>query len=264
MKHTHLFFLGSGAADWRHELQPKRAFASLMVDGRILIDCTMAALRRLQEFRIEPGQISDVLITHGHSDHFSAEAILALAAASRTDGALLRVHLDRRLAGQLPSAKMTVVPLEAGVPVAVARYQVTPLAANHPPEVSGEQPLHYLFSQAGRCFYYATDGAWMTPGTWRTLLGCRLDAWIVDATIGDGHRGDIRIFEHNSLEMVRIMTRTLRQQKVLKPHAPVILTHLARTLHPEPIQLAAKLRPPFVAAYDGYTYEIGEGASPSA
>ncbi|MFQ9798633.1 MAG: hypothetical protein ACLR23_06465 [Clostridia bacterium] len=109
---------------------------------------------------------------------------------------------------------------------------------------------------------YALDGAWMLNKTWQVLRKTTIDAWIVDCTIGDGHEGDYRIFEHNSLPMVRAMANTLMAKTpygppVLKQGAPIILNHLAKTLHPCQEELEQRLQPPFVVARDGMRFRIG-------
>ena len=72
-----------------------------------------------------------------------------------------------------------------------------------------------------------------------------------DATIGDGHEGDWRIFEHNSIDMVRLMLKTLYKTGRLREGAPVYLTHLARTLHGSQAELEARTEKPFVVCHDG-------------
>ena len=77
-----------------------------------------------------------------------------------------------------------------------------------------------------------------------------------DATIGDGHDGDYRIFEHNSMPMLRIMVSTLRNTGILRPDAPVFMTHLARTLHKNQAEVEKRAEPPFVVCFAGLEAEI--------
>ena len=49
------------------------------------------------------------------------------------------------------------------------------------------------------------------------------DALVIDATIGDGHDGDYRVFEHNSLPMVRMMVESLRANGQMKAAGQVYL-----------------------------------------
>ena len=43
---------------------------------------------------------------------------------------------------------------------------------------------------------------------------------------------------------------------VIKPDAPVFITHLARTLHPAQAELVKSLEGEFVVAYDGFEADI--------
>lgn len=249
-----ILFLGTGAADWTADTpgDEHRDFSSVLVDGSILIDCTAAAPRKMAALGIHAAAVSDVLLTHGHVDHFDPRAVEALAGLRlRATGQLLRVHADGALTAALDSRAMEVHPLTAGQAFGVGRYRITPLAANHPATYPGEQPLHYRFADGPLMWLYATDGAWMTYDAFALLRPHPLSGLVVDCTIGDGHEGDYRIFEHNSLPMVRLMTAALLQSGILAPEAPVVLTHLARTLHPGQARLDEALRFPFRAAYDG-------------
>lgn len=252
-----LLFVGTGAADWpqRRLTAASRAHASALLDGRVLLDCTGSGLRRLRRWGVNLNAITDVFLTHGHGDHFDPEALGRLAALRREQP--LRVHGHGALGAPLDGLPVQFDALTPGRVTSAAGWTVQALGANHPGQYPGEAPLHYLFLGAVR-FLYATDGAWMTAETFRTLRKTQLHAAVFDATIGDGHRDDPRIFEHNSLDMVWAMTAALRAAEILLPGAPVLLTHLARTLHPAQAQLQASLEPQFVAAYDGLEVSLGD------
>ena len=52
--------------------------------------------------------------------------------------------------------------------------------------------------------------------------------------------------------MIRHMNQTLKNAKIIKPQTKIILTHMARTLHPSHDQLEAQLLPEgLIPAYDG-------------
>lgn len=116
-----------------------------------------------------------------------------------------------------------------------------------------EQALHYAKTKGERSVFYATDGAWLLYEAIRLIRERRFafDALIIDATIGDGQEGDYRVFEHNSLPMIRMIVNTLHATGVLRPQAPVCLTHLARTLHPSQAELEAANPAPYVVTKDG-------------
>lgn len=249
-------FLGTGAADWD---QPDasgeiRRFSSALLDGALMLDAPATALELLGPEVL----VQEVLLTHGHRDHFCLDALRELAVRRRERGASpLIVHVEAGWAGEVSGSHIQVRPLKPLEPFQAAGYEVLPLPANHVPRFPDEQPVHYRISRGGRTLVYATDGAWMPYGAVAALRAqAPFDALVIDATIGDGHDGDYRVFEHNSLPMVRMMVESLRANGQMKAAGQVYLTHLARTLHPCRRDLEASLAPPYRAAYDGMTVEI--------
>ena len=84
----------------------------------------------------------------------------------------------------------------------------------------------------------------------------KLDVIVWDGTIGD-QPGDYRIFEHNSIPMIRLMNQTLRANGVYRDSTRIILSHLARTLHPEHRELTGILGiEGLEPAHDGMLLEI--------
>lgn len=252
----HVTFLGTGAADWRTDDADFRAFSSTRIGKTLLIDGTMSVIGRIGD----PDQITDVIYTHSHRDHFDIELLNKLAP--------VRAHIHESWAHKVRAEGVEVTPFASMETFAAGDYEITALPSNHLAEDIREETVHFVINDGKRALFYATDGAWLTTREWHGLLGFELDAAVFDATIGDGFPGDFRIFEHNSLEMLRIMLRTLRRpmlgrepaqgyiHPVLKESAPVFLTHLARTLHPSRAELEKALEGEFVAAYDGFEADI--------
>ena len=253
-----ILFLGTGAADWPRDY-PRVRFAkgeyrgnsSTVVNEHILIDCGPTVPEAANQFGVDAGELTDVLVTHTHADHFDAEAIGAIL-GSRPAETPLRIWAHPAALERVPEMDgLDRCPFAVGRTQKTGGTRVTALAANHVVEGSEEEAFHYLFETAGQRFLYATDGAWLLKPTWLRLKEGQLDAIIWDATNGETE-GDWRIFEHNSIDMIRVMTQTLRKQNVLRPGSQIVLTHMARTLcapHPE---LEERLRAEgIVPAYDG-------------
>ena len=263
-----LILLGTGAADWREprENGECRGYASTLLDGHILLDCTDHSLQKMDAMGIQWSDVTDLFFTHSHDDHCAAGAVRTLAEARRREGrSPLRIYGEKAWIGQVfapEDACWQVTELRAGREECCGDYRILPLAANHRTEREAETALSYLIQGGERTILYALDGAWMLTQTWAALRRHAIDAWIVDCTIGDGHEGDYRIFEHNSLSMVKAMARTLMAETpygppVLKEGAPIVLSHLAKTLHPSQREQERLLEPPFAAAYDGMRLQIG-------
>ena len=252
----HITFLGTGAADWRRTDPGFRAFTSTRIDNALLIDGTMDVFERIGD----TSEITDVIYTHNHRDHFDIELLKKLAP--------VRAHIHKSWAHKVQAEGVEVVPFECNAAFKAGEYEVTALPSNHLTEDWNDETVHFVVCKDGKAVFYATDGAWITTREWHGLLNFELDAAIFDATIGDSYPGDFRIFEHNNLDMVRLMLKTLRCpmfadkpamgkiHSVIKPGAPVFITHMARTLHPAHEELAKALEGEFVVAYDGFETDI--------
>ena len=204
-----LLFLGTGAADWdirKADASPDfRRFSSLLADGRLLIDPGPCVYEFEKTFGYDGlyRNVTDVILTHPHGDHFSRET------------------LDR-----LESSGAVFHKTAARDTLELDRYTVRAYAANHG---TAENPVHFTVEskEDGRRFFYGCDGAWMFYETYRALMEYgHLDLMIFDCTIGD-IRGDYRIFEHNNIAMAAEMAATFKK---ICPR--FMVSHLARTLHP--------------------------------
>jgi len=237
-----LTFLGTGAADWNGPAEngEYRRLTSTLVDGCLLIDVTPEVLELIPD----RAGVAAAAFTHSHSDHFNIDALRALAP--------LTVYAHESWADEIEGEGLTVVPLRVGEAVsAVTGHVLTAMPANHSTERADEQPVHYLVEKDGLRLLYATDGAWLTNQAHHIMGNRALHAAVFDATIGDAAPGDWRIFEHNSIDMVRLMVASLVKQGRLAENAPVFLTHMARTLHGSQAEVEAGLEKPFVACFDG-------------
>ncbi len=249
-----LLFLGTGAADWapeppRPDYAPGewRGFTSTLLADCVLVDCGPTVPAALARYGVDPANITDLLITHSHGDHYNPAAIAQLAAHGG-----LRVYADPMLLPELNAiAGVRATPLLVGQSESVGPLKVMPVCANHHVPRPDEQPYHFVLSEGETTLFYALDGAWLPTETWLAIRRLHFDGIVWDATIGDTE-GDFRIFEHNSIAMVRLMRTTLIRQKVLGADAPVWLTHLARTLCSPHAELAAALAPEGLrVTYDG-------------
>ncbi len=249
----HFRFLGTGAADCGTPAVgfDNRAYASLLINDRVLIDGTMRVLEKIGN----PARITDILYTHSHADHYDPQLLAALAPVC--------VHAHRSWAGEIDVPGIVVMPFDVCSDFAVCDLLVTALPANHSTARAYETPVHFVIRGGGRTVFYATDGAWLRNEEWHALQNEALDAAIFDATVGEMYPSDYRIFEHNTVGMVRLIVGTLRNPRngpnpttgsigpVLKPDAKVYLTHIGRTLHPGHEKIAESCAGEFIVAYDG-------------
>ena len=241
-----IHFLGTGAADWNgvDERGEYRRLTSTLFDGNLLIDYTAT----VQDMMKTPEEVEHILITHSHRDHFAPAAIAELAPA------VLYVHESWAESVDIPGVEVRKV--VCGEWFSAGDFEVMAIPSNHSTEKAYEQTVNYVLKKGEQFFLYATDGAWFPNRALHLMKGLHLDGMAIDATIGDGHEGDYRIFEHNSIPMIRIMVDTMKKTGLLKPEAKVYLTHMARTLHGTQKEVEDSLSAPYVVCFDGMEQEI--------
>ncbi len=238
-------FLGTGAADWKEPTTDGeyRRNTSTLVDGQLLIDGNETISDCLPALQGVPA----MLFTHSHRDHYSKAF-------------LQRVRPARALCEESWAEEAGAEPLAPGRAISAAGFELLPVTASHSTDRKNERPLHYILEKSGQRILYATDGAWLTNHAYHAIKdGAPLDGCIFDGTVGDAFPDDWRVFEHNTLPMVRAMRRALEKAELLKTGAPVVVTHLARTLHPSQAALEAHEAAsgaPLIVARDGMTFEF--------
>ncbi len=236
-----LSYIGTGAADWTKEAGARdgvlRRFTCTLLDEEVLIDLAPTTPHELFAAGGALGQVTDVLYTHSHDDHYDYETLVSLAKEHP-----IHVWAESAFANRIPMCeRLTIHPMHVGVTYQVGRYTVLPLAANHGirqhPE---ERALHYIISDGEKRMFWGADGAWLLTETWRAILKNKpYDRMILDGTLGEVV-GDMRIFEHNSLAMIRAMRDVFLSTNCLTENGQVWLTHLARDPHDSPKILKEK------------------------
>ena len=263
MPHT-FTFLGTCAADFSPKLQGEcancfdddaRRASCALFDARFLIDCGPHALDSLRIAGIAPAVITDLFITHLHSDHFNTDNIRTLAAYKRPQP--LRVWVsDRADCPDLGEAVIMRMPKYETITVADG-LTVTALDANHDQKAA---PQHLLFALEGKKILYACDGAWFINAAYDYLRSREkpaLSLFVVDATCGD-YVGDWRLGEHNSVPMIRMMIPSLKNVGIVTEETKVYMSHLAPSLYKMPhAGIVERVRPDgLCVACDGLTIEV--------
>lgn len=224
-----ILFLGTGAADWDIEAPKRpsdfRRFSSALVDGCLLIDPGPCVLEALEAFEASKEEIRYIINTHPHSDHYNESVVKALEASGAE-----------------------FIPFNAGEQRQIGEYKIFAYAANH---LTSKDPKHFIIEKDDKRLFYGLDSAWLLYDEVQAILRKSIDLAVLDATIGD-ISGDYRIFEHNNLNMVREMKKTL------SPNVKrFIISHMAKTLHTDHKTLCEVMAKDGIeVAFDGFKTEI--------
>ena len=249
-----LFFLGTCACNYSPRLNGEckdcfdknaRRSSSVLLGENCLIDCGDHCLDSLRIAKTDISKITDIFITHLHSDHFNPAYIEILAKGKQTP-----VRVWVREDSKLPTIQNTEIRRiknEQRYAVNEQLY-VIGLQANHDPL---SYPQHLLFENNDKKFLYACDGAWFLTDTYNYLKNSRLDLCVLDATCGE-KEGEYRIAEHNTLPMLRLMLPSLKTVGIIDEHTQIYLSHIAPSLHKphEEIEKSVE-KDGFKVAYDG-------------
>ena len=201
-----------------------RRASSFLIENRILFDCGPHASDALHIVGVGPEDITDIVITHLHEDHFAPKNIERIASA-KSEPLYLWVSED----AELPEIKNVNVKLMKKFETynLSENIKITGLSANHDPKTA---PQHLLLESNDKKLLYACDGAWMMTETFNYLRGSKLDAIVFDATVGD-YEGDFRMAEHNSIPMIRLMIPSLKTKEIITDNTAIYLSHIAPRLH---------------------------------
>ena len=222
-------FLGTGAADWpiqrKDGMTEFRRLSSALIDDVLLIDPGPQVLDALKEYGKNTSDIRYIINTHKHKDHFQMETV-----------------------NQLEADHAEFFDLQSGDAVTLGKYTVRAYAANHS---TSEKTVHFIITDGEKTLFYGLDGAWLLYDEVQAIKKYKPDFAVLDATIGDVD-GDYRIFEHNNLQMILEMKKTLSAYI-----GQFCISHMARTLHTDHKTLSEKMQVHrIIAAYDGLETEI--------
>lgn len=218
-----ILFLGTGAADYTGNEVPFRRNSSALIDDTILIDPNKYVLDALSEYNVDISKIKYILNTHNHEDHYNENTV-----------------------NYLVSQGATFIKAEPNTPISLGEYRILPLKGNHTIPV-----CHFIIEKDDKRLFYGLDGAWLLYEEIQAIWTRGVDLAVFDATIGFID-GDWRIFEHNNLNMVLEMKKSLKDS--VKKY---VISHMAYTLHTSHEELEKEMKKhDIITAYDGLTIEF--------
>ena len=175
-------FIGTGAADfdWSEYGKPGvLGSTSTLLDDHVLIDCGPTVPAALARFNADAAEITDIVITHNHSDHFDMESVKKIAGNGK-----IRLFGSPQVCAEAEVC-CEVHPVSYGCRFQVAGFDFLALPANHAVEDPYEDTFLYVISGGGRTLLYALDTAWFSSRAKRFLGTSYLDGIIWDATMSE-------------------------------------------------------------------------------
>lgn len=226
-----LLFLGTGAADW--EIENRDGFfrrnSAAMLDNKILLDCgehIFDFAECADNEKLYDG-VECILITHNHSDHINADSVRRIAAKKK-----IKVVCSKAVQAKIGACEnIEYIVLKPFSGLEICGCKIMPVLANHDVVLTEDDAsVHYIIETPdGKTMFYGLDGAWFLRPSWEMMKKYKFDLMIFDCTVGDSD--DWRIFEHNTIPMLRMMVREIKAREMVSDGGVMIASHLARTLH---------------------------------
>ena len=228
-------FIGTGAADydWSCYGAPGVMGSTVtLIDDHILMDCGPTAFQALKRYQADIDRITDIVITHSHSDHFDVENLKKVCSGSE-----ICLWGSGNVCRKAASFCKTQT-LHYGMNFQIGRYDFLALEANHAVEDPTEETFLYLIS-GEKTLFYALDTGYLASKAHRLLGKTHIDGAIWDATMSEP--GDWRLFYHTDGQMFNIQRRLLERTGNMTSATKVWFNHRARTLWPQELELQRKI-----------------------
>ena len=155
----------------------KRRCTSLMIDDNVVVDLALQSFDYATKLEAGTEKITDIFLSHTHTDHYKKEVLLAYAAAADTKiklwchkGAVPQLQLSEEEA-----ERIQVCPVEILEKWETAGMKVTALPANHLVEANlNEQPLILFLKKTERrsSMDVTVDGFSQKPGSTCVRMQC--------------------------------------------------------------------------------------------
>ncbi len=257
-----------------------RSNSAVMINDDLLIDMPASALQNAARWGVSLAQVKTLLVTHPHTDHFSAnhlwnrnwpkafdqhgreEIVGKQSAPCASPLPMMEIYGTRFVRYAIENAEDLTLSTEeyhyrfheiaGGVRFETNGYQVTALDARH-----GEPgfTVNYILEKDGVSLLYATDTGGYSAEVWREIAAHRYHCVFLEATAGaiplTGIAG------HMNLERAEAFLGQLKAQGCLMENSQLYLTHLSPHWTPPHDKLAPMLEQKGIGvAYDGQSIEI--------
>ena len=228
--------LGTGYGDCKIKspvLKDFRRHGGVLVDDKILIDAPSDIFEVADDLGFSDmfDGVSDVIISHSHPSHFSADTIVKLG-AKRT----VRVYATGKVLELIPeNPNIEKIKLSTQSPIEFDGYTLYSLPANHQTEIKGEMCLNFIITR-DKALLYALDGGGINFAAWKTISQLKLDAVITECALELSPTVYASIY-HNNLSAAAALRDILISGKIAEEGVKFVITHVPtskkRSIHTE-------------------------------
>ena len=249
--------LGTGYGECRIKKKTSKDYrkrGGVIIDERLLIDAPEDIFEVAEELGYTDlfNKVSDVVISHSHTGHFSRTSIERLAQKRS-----IRVFASRAVLSSLVGIENTeLIEISTFTQFSAGKYSVAVVPSNHFTDDPTEDVFNFLILGEKNLFY-ALDGGWINTKTWNALKQLQLDAVIMDTALDTMPPSEKNLY-HNDIHTVAKIKAIMDSAKITNEKTRFILSHIPsskkRQIHDELSPIASEYG--LSLAYDGYFASI--------
>ncbi|WP_442593822.1 MBL fold metallo-hydrolase [Neobacillus sp. D3-1R] len=234
-----------------------RTRTSAIIDDTLKIDFPPDTNLHVLRDNIDLSKVTDLIITHTHTDHLYAEDIsMKLPIYANKQNYPLNIHGHDlplyfcRTRIEETDEYFTFNLLKPFKSYQVGSFKVTGLLADH---ARLETCMLYAIEKNGKSFLYGHDTGWFPDETWEWLNGRQFDAALLDCT-----NGNIPVKRnHLNIEAVIEIQSRFVKESILKPNGKIVVTHFSHNIGLLHEDLEEIFNPYGIdVAYDGMKFTI--------
>ena len=250
-------FLGTGYGECKIKKKTSKDYrksGGVLIDDKILIDAPADIFDVADELGLSDllSKVTDVIISHSHPAHFSAEAISKLS-----DRKNLNVYATRSVLSAItPSPRLSLFEITEFTKFPLSEYEIITLPTNHRTENPDERCLNFILT-GEKTLFYALDGGFINSDAFAVLKTFKLDAVIADTALEIEAATEKNLY-HNDIHTVARIKNIFFSSKISHEGTKFILSHIPsprrRAIHDELSPIAREYG--LTLAYDGYFLRI--------
>ncbi len=249
--------LGTGYGECKNKKRFSKEYrgrGGVLIDDTLLIDAPEDIFDTANNLGLDGifNTVTDLLISHSHSGHFSPEAIARLSKKRK-----IRVHATRAVLLMIPeSANIERREIEPFMTFSAGGHMVVALPTNHETAIPGESCLNFVVMRE-KALFYGLDGGFFSRRAFNVLKTIRLDGVILDGALEKDAPSEASL-NHNDIDTVIRMKSILENAGVACERTKYIISHIPtdkkREIHAPLSQEISKYG--IILAYDGYFARI--------
>ncbi|MHC1694390.1 MAG: MBL fold metallo-hydrolase [Eubacteriales bacterium] len=237
-----------------------RTRSQAAVDGKLLIDFPPDTYMHVINYGLNLKEITSLIITHGHSDHFYPDDIenICPVYAHIYDDRKLKIFAPKPVIDRLrfienrEVKRVVLTEIEHFVPFQTDGYTITPLTADHD---RNEKAVFYVISDGTRTMLYGNDTGYFDEAVWDYLSANKIkfDLVSLDCTgiIDKGRHWHMSLSSNKEvIDRLSNMGAISAQTKRIAHH----FSHNGLLTYDELVPVAAEQG--MLVSYDGMEIEV--------